>query len=52
MTQTDHVPASFMKEGMPAEFSTEIPAILFEQPYLLACSGNLGVTTDNAPKST
>lgn len=33
--------------GMPAEFSTEIPAILFEQPVSLSCSGNLGVMTDN-----
>lgn len=33
--------------GMPADFSSDIPAILFEQPVSLTCSGNLGVTTDN-----
>jgi hypothetical protein len=33
--------------GSPVEFSTNVPAILFEQPVTLTCAGTMGATTDN-----
>lgn len=33
--------------GSPMEFSTNVPAILFEQPVTLTCAGTMGATTDN-----
>ena len=33
--------------GSPVEFSTNVPAILFEQPVTVTCAGTMGATTDN-----
>lgn len=33
--------------GSSMEFSTNVPAILFEQPVTLTCAGTMGATTDN-----
>ena len=33
--------------GSSVEFSTNVPAILFEQPVTLTCAGTMGATTDN-----
>ena len=45
---TQMVNAISVEEGSsPVEFSTNVPAILFDQPVTLTCKGAIGATTDN-----